>query len=247
MSEIVLQHGYYRNLESYRNAVLIYDATCDFCTLFLRKGDRTIDQMVQAARSGKQNIIEGCEASGTSTETEIKLVGVARASFEELLEDYRDYLRTHQLVMWKKEDERITSIRQFVRQKNNKTYRTYKTYFHLSGETPEFFCNLLITLIHQTNYLLDRQLRSLEKSFVDKGGLRERMYRARTTHRNTQLEQALSLLRELYHEIRFLDRSDLLEKLERVATILKTFAQNTENAGIEKKTAPTGRPDNSQG
>ena len=102
MAEIVLPHGNYQELESYQNSVIIFDATQSFCQNFLRKGDRTIDQMIQAARSGKQNIIEGSMASGISSGTEIKLVGVARASLEELLEDYRDYLRTHNLPLWEK-------------------------------------------------------------------------------------------------------------------------------------------------
>ena len=97
MPKIILDHGNYQGLESYRKSLVIYDGTVDFCARFLKKGDRTIDQMIQAARSGKQNIVEGCMASGTSTETELKLIGVARASFEELLEDYRDHLRNHDL------------------------------------------------------------------------------------------------------------------------------------------------------
>ena len=111
MSKIIPVHGNYQELESYRNCVIIYDGTVDFCSRFLRPGDRTIDQMTQAARSGKQNIVEGSMASGTSTETEIKLIGVARASLEELLEDYRDYLRIHFLPMWDKKDARISAIR----------------------------------------------------------------------------------------------------------------------------------------
>jgi len=102
MSKIILDHGNYQDLESYKNSVVIYDGTVDFCERFLKRGDRTIDQMIQAARSGKQNIVEGCMASGTSTETELKLIGVARASFEELLEDYHDHLRVHDLPLWEK-------------------------------------------------------------------------------------------------------------------------------------------------
>ena len=198
MSEIVLPHGNYQELESYQNSVIIFDATQVFCTNFLKKGDRTIDQMIQAARSGKQNIIEGCMASGTSTETEIKLVGVARASLEELLEDYRDFLRTHTLPQWDKDAPRITQIRQLAKQKN-KTYETYKSYF--SAENPELFCNTMISLIHQTNYLLDRQIKSLEKSFAEKGGIRERMYRARKSYRTQQTEEVLSLLCEIYRKL----------------------------------------------
>lgn len=212
MSEIVLPHGNYQELESYQNSVIIFDATQDFCANFLKKSDRTIDQMVQAARSGKQNIIEGSVASGISTETEIKLVGVARASLEELVEDYRDFLRTHNLLLWEKEDPRILQIRQLAKQKN-KTYETYKSY--LSADNPELFCNTMISLIHQTNYLLDRQIKSLEKSFAEKGGIRERMFNARKLYRVQQTEKVLSLLREVYRELAKQDNQELMQKLKK--------------------------------
>jgi len=115
MQPIILPHGGYQELESYQNSVIIFDATNDFCARFLKKGDRTVDQMVQAARSGKQNIVEGCEASGIGAETEIKLRGVARASLEELLEDYRDHLRTYTFPLWEKDDKRVLVIRQLAR------------------------------------------------------------------------------------------------------------------------------------
>ncbi len=218
MAEILLAHGNYQELESYRNSVVIFDATQEFCTRFLKKGDRTIDQMIQAARSGKQNIIEGSMASGTSTETEIKLVGVARASLEELLEDYRDYLRTHHLTMWTKDDPRTLELRAIAKQKN-KSCETYKSY--LTNGNAEVFCNLLISLIHQTNYLLDRQLKSLEKSFVEKGGLRERMYHAR---QKVRFLEELNLLRELYREIQQIplpQKDAFLQKIRQIADSLK--------------------------
>ena len=218
MPEIVLPHGNYQELESYQNSIIIFDATQDFCVRFLKNGDRTIDQMIQAARSGKQNIIEGCIASGISTETEIKLVGVARASLEELLEDYRDFLRTHTLPQWDKDDPRITQIRQLAKQKN-KTYETYKSY--LSVDNPELFCNTMISLIHQTNYLLDRQIKSLEKSFTEKGGIRERMSRARKSYRARQTEEVLALLREIYRDLAKQDNQELMQKIEKAAKLLK--------------------------
>ena len=218
MPEIILPHGNYQELESYQNSVVIFDATQEFCKIFLKKGDRTIDQMVQAARSGKQNIIEGCVASGISSETEIKLVGVARASLEELVEDYRDYLRTHHLPLWDKEDLRIQEIRQLAKQKN-KTYETYRTY--LSDDNPELFCNTMISLIHQTNYLLDRQLQSLAKTFTEKGGIRERMAAARKSYRIQQTEAALELLREVYRELSAQGNQELMQKIEKTANILK--------------------------
>ena len=218
MNDIIQTHGNYQELESYQNSVVIFDATSDFCQWYLKKSDRTVDQMIQAARSGKQNIIEGCLASGISSETEIKLVGVARASLEELLEDYRDYLRVHRLPLWEKDDQRIMQIRQLARQKN-KTYETYKPY--LSAGNPELFCNTMISLIHQTNYLLDRQLKSLADSFAEKGGLRERMYNARVNNRNAKQEKVLSLLREIYREVAESGNESLLKKIEEAANLLK--------------------------
>lgn len=221
MSKIILAHGNYQELESYKNSVIIFDVTSDFCARFLNRGDRTIDQMTQAARSGKQNIVEGCMASGTSTETELKLIGVARASFEELLEDYRDYLRVHDLPLWEKTDKRVLAIRQLSREKN-KTYNTYRTYLEQRNNTPEIFCNVMISLIHQTNYLLDRQLRSLEQHFAEKGGLRERMHRTRNIERNSQREKALALLREIYRELASRDQQTLMGKVANAAEILKS-------------------------
>ena len=218
MPEVILSHGNYQELESYQNSVIIFDATQNFCTYFMKKGDRTIDQMVQAARSGKQNIVEGCMASGTSTETEIKLIGVARASLEELVEDYRDYLRTHHMSLWHKEDLRIQQIRQFAKQKN-KTYETYKSY--LSKDNAELFCNTMISLIYQTNYLLDRQLQSLVKTFTEKGGIRERLTNTRKSYRKQQTEAALELLREVYRELSAQGNQELMQKIEKAAKLLK--------------------------
>ena len=157
-------------------------------------------------------------ASGISSETEFKLIGVARASLEELVEDYRDYLRTHNLPLWEKEEPRILQIRQLAKQKN-KTYETYKSY--LSADNPELFCNTIISLIHQTNYLLDRQIKSLEKSFTEKGGIRERMSNARKSYRAQQTEEALSLLREVYRELAGENNQHLMQKIEKAANILK--------------------------
>ena len=220
MLKIIPVHGNYKELESYRNCVIIYDGTVDFCARFLRNGARTIDQMTQAARSGKQNIVEGCVASATSTETEIKLIGVARASLEELLEDYRDYLRTHSLPLWDKNDERVSAIRELSCRKD-RTYETYRTYLDRDHNSPESFCNLMISLIHQTNYLLDRHLRSLEDHFAEKGGLRERMHRTRNAEKNGQREKALSLLREIYRDLAELNQPVLMEKVTDIAKILK--------------------------
>ena len=136
------------------------------------------DQMVQAARSGRQNIAEGCQASGTSKKTEIKLVNVARASLEELLLDYEDYLRQHGLKMWSKEDPNARNIRALA-YRSDKSYTTYRSYL----ESPETAANTIICLIHQANYLLDRQLKALEQDFLKNGGFTERLYGLRRNNR----------------------------------------------------------------
>lgn len=176
-------HGNYRELLSYQKSEVIYDLTYRFCDRFLKKGDRTIDQMVQAARSGKQNIVEGSKASLTSTEMEIKLTNVARASLEELLEDYRDYLRVRDLPLWPKDSREA----QFVRKLGHKSHTTYESYRPYTETRPaETVANIAICLIHQANYLLDQQLKALEKAFLENGGLRERMTRARHLAREEQ-------------------------------------------------------------
>ena len=121
-------HGGYKDLLSFKKARIIYDGTKLFCQRFVERGDRTRDQMVQAARSGKQNILEGSKASGTSKEAEIKLTNVARASLEELLEDYLDFLRTRKLPLWEKNSRQALFVRR-LGAKNDASYETYRTYF----------------------------------------------------------------------------------------------------------------------
>jgi four helix bundle suffix protein len=179
------RHGGYADLLSYQKAEIVYDATVYFCGRFLEKRDRTYDQMVQAARSGKQNIIEGSMASATSKEGEIKLVNVARASLEELLADYRDFLRTRGLQIWDKNSREALFVRRLGR-RPDESYETYRTY--LETRAPEVVSNIIICLIHQTNYLLDQLIRQLEQGFLKEGGLRERMTRARLEVRNRQAQ-----------------------------------------------------------
>lgn len=179
------KHGAYEELPSYRKSVIVYDGTVCFCTRFMDRRDRTVDQMIQAARSGKQNIVEGCMASATSKKGEIKLVNVARASLEELLEDYRDYLRVRGHTLWHKSSKEAMFVRKLGSQKNA-SYETYGTYFET--RPPETVANILICLIHQTNYLLDRQIGQLEKAFLIDGGLSERMTRARLARRGSHPE-----------------------------------------------------------
>ncbi len=176
--------GNYEELLSYQKAQVIYDLTFRFCERFLKKGDRTIDQMVQAARSGKQNIVEGSKASVTSTEMEIKLTNVARASLEELLEDYRDFLRVRDLPLWDKDSPQA----QYVRKLGARPHVTYEAYREFCDTRPaEVVANIAICLIHQANYLLDQQIRGLERDFLKEGGIRERMTRARLQARDQQL------------------------------------------------------------
>ncbi len=173
-------HGGYQDLLAFQKARIVYDGTVNFCGRFLDKRDRTVDQMVQAARSGKQNILEGSQASGTSKEMEIKLVNVARASLEELLEDYKDFLRVRGLPQWAKDSREALFVRKLGSRKDT-SYETYRPY--LETRPPEVVANIMVCLIHQTNYLLDQLLRQLETAFLNEGGLRERMTRARLRNR----------------------------------------------------------------
>jgi four helix bundle suffix protein len=175
------QHGNYRELLSYQKAAVIYDITFRFTHRFLNKGDRTADQMIQAARSGKQNIAEGCKAAGTSKETEIKLTNVARASLEELLVDYQDFLRVRDLKLWSKDSKEA----RFVRQVGAAAHVTFESYREFVETRPaEVVANIAICVIHQANYLLDNQIRRMERDFIKDGGIRERMTRARLRHRD---------------------------------------------------------------
>lgn len=178
-NQIIPPHGGYRDLLSYQNATIVYDLTVIFTEQYVDRFSRTRDQMVQAGRSGKQNIAEGSMASGTSKKTELKLIGVARASQEELLLDYEDFLRQRGLKIWDKNDRRAKEVRNL----SYTTNRSYETYKHYLAD-PEVAANVIICLIHQTNYLLDQQLRALEKAFLEEGGLTERLYNARRNKLN---------------------------------------------------------------
>jgi len=178
-TKLIPPHGGYKKLLSYQSATVVYDFTGEFCKRYMSYGSngtytRTHDQMVQAARSGRQNIVEGSQASGTSKKTEIKLVNVARASQEELLTDYEDFLRQRGLASWGKDDPRAKAVRALA-YTTNRSYETYRTYM----TNAENAANCAICLIHQTNYLLDKQLAALEKEFLEKGGFTERLYNAR--------------------------------------------------------------------
>lgn len=171
MNELLKTSGNYKNLLSYRKADVIFRITHFFCTQFLQKGDRTVDQMIQAARSGKQNIVEGCAASPTSAKTEIRLISVAKASLKELLEDYEDYLKINRKLQWQKGSAEYEAMRRLGKEHNDAAF------FMKLIETrpPETIANMAIILINQADYLLFKQLERLSKDFLETGGFSERM------------------------------------------------------------------------
>ncbi len=176
------QHGHYRHLRVYQVTEIIYDITYYFTQHFLSRGDRTVDQMVQAARSGKQNIAEGNQAAATSSETEIKLTNVAKASLEELLDDYEDYLRVRNLTQWDGQHPRYEKMRAYARSKEFSDEYALK----IGQMSDEEIANLCITLIHQAMSMLHSLLSTMQKRFVTEGGIKERMHKARTGYRQQQ-------------------------------------------------------------
>ena len=183
----------WKDLYFYRKSDAIYQLTVEFCKRFLpAHGDRTVDQMIQAARSGKQNIIEGSEDGQTSSEMEIKLLNVARGSLQELREDYVDYLHTRHLLIWPQDSERQLRLREFCHSHND-----YDAYTSLADKVnDEEFANLLITLCHQTDKMMYSYVEKLEHRFVTEGGIKERMHAARTGYRKSQDEHMLRLEQE---------------------------------------------------
>ena len=173
---LLAKPGNYKSLVAYQKAEVIYEITYYFCSKYLQKGDRTIDQMIQAARSGKQNIVEGSAASSTSSKTEIFLINVAKASLKELLEDYIDYLNTRNLSIWAKGSAEYESMRKIGAEHNNAEYFMAIA----QSNPPEFIANMAIILLNQTDYLLFRLLDRLSKDFLENGGFAERMKRMRT-------------------------------------------------------------------
>lgn len=175
-SDFLPLKGNYRNLIAFQKAECIYDITYYFAHKYLAKGDRTIDQMIQAARSGRQNIAEGCTASTTSKETEIKLLNVAKASLQELLLDYEDYLRVRNLEKWDIHSEKGQQARYACSRHNDSAY--YREAIKIRSD--ETICNIAITLICQTDVLLRRLIERAKSVFFASGGIREQMRRART-------------------------------------------------------------------
>ncbi len=190
--------GGYRNTASFQTATLIYDATYQFCEKFVDSRSRTVDQMVQAARSGRQNIAEGSRAAATSSQTELRLVNVARSSLEELLLDYEDYLRHRGLAQWPLSSREASAVREVPRRfrkerkeragltdlTDRERWALYAPW--LEHERAEVRANAVICLIHQANYLLDRQIATLEAAFVEEGGYSEQLATARLAERERQ-------------------------------------------------------------
>lgn len=181
MNELIPNRGTnYKKLLSYQKSDIIFQITYFFCSNFLSKGDRTVDQMIQAARSGKQNIIEGCAASTTSAKTEIKLVNVAKASLRELLEDFEDFLKTRNKRQWEKGSVEYETMRRLGREHNDADY-----FMAIVKTRPaETIANMAIILINQADYLLYRQLQQLSADFMKNGGFAERMSRIRKEKRS---------------------------------------------------------------
>lgn len=181
MNELIPHNGNYKKLLSYQKSDVIFQITFDFCSRFLSKGDRTVDQMIQAARSGKQNIVEGCAASATSSKTEIRLINVAKASLKELLEDYEDYLKTRRHRQWEKGSKEYETMRRLGREHNDAEF-----FMALTATRPaETIANMAIILINQADYLLFKQLERLENDFLNNGGFSERMFALRKAKRNS--------------------------------------------------------------
>ena len=204
----------WKDLYFYRKSDVIYQLTVAFCHRYLPSyGDRTVDQMVQGARSGKQNIVEGSEDGLTSSEMEIKLLNAARGSLYELRTDYLDYLHTHHLPVWSKDHERQRRLREFCHYHND--YEDYAPFVDRLND--EELCNLLLTLCHQTDKMMCSYLEMLERRFVTEGGIKERMYAARTGYRKAQdahMQDLENQNRQLKGEIEELKRK--LESLEKL-------------------------------
>lgn len=189
LPNLIPPHGGYRKLRSYQTAELVYDATVVFCDRFIDKRSRTHDQMVQAARSGVQNIAEGSMASATSKKTELKLTGVARASLEELLLDYQAFLRQKGLSIWAKDSPEALAVRkkyssdQADKKSDRSDLSDVSDPYSFKTSSAEVAANTLICLINQASYLLGRQLQRLEEQFLEEGGFTERLYKARVQAR----------------------------------------------------------------
>jgi len=184
----------WQDLWFYQKSEVLYQLTYVFCERFLPAyGDRTVDQMVQAARSGKQNIVEGCEDGKTSTEMELKLLNVARSSIGELRQDFEDFIKSRQLRQWTSEDERFQPMQDFTKSHNRLS--DYEPYF--AQWTAEEMANVGLTLCFQVDTMMNKYMEGLELTFVTQGGIKERMHQARTGYRKQQDDRLNELERTL--------------------------------------------------
>jgi len=175
-TNIILKYDRHKKLLPYQKSLIVYQITVIFCNRFLNRRDRTVGQMIQTAHSGKQNIMDGCMATDISKETEIQLIGAARSSLEELLEDFQDYLRTHRSRVWANDSPEAVHMRKIGRglpKSESAILELVRT------RKAPVICNMSICLIYQITYLLDQQLHHLEGKCISERGLRERMYHAR--------------------------------------------------------------------
>ncbi len=177
--DFIAPQGHYKKLVVYQKTECVYDITYFFATHFLERGDRTVDQMVQAARSGKQNIAEGSAAATTSKETEIKLYNVAKASLQELLMDYEDYLRVRGMEIWPKDSAKAIQTRDVCKMHSESEFYRER----ITSRSPETIANIAIILIHQIDYLMARLIETAKQRFLEQGGIREEMTRARLKYR----------------------------------------------------------------
>lgn len=188
--QILRRQKPWRDAYYYQKTEVLYQLTFHFCKRFLpAHGDRTVDQMIQAARSGKQNIIEGTEDGVTSTEMHVKLLNVARSSVQELREDYRDYLLSRNLIIWTSTHSRYESMQNFC--KSHNMVEDYQPYF--DKWNAEEMANIALTLCYMTDAMLNHILLAIEKVFVEQGGIKERMHAARTGYRKEQDHQLQEL------------------------------------------------------
>lgn len=229
----------WQDLRLYQKSDALYQLTFIFCDRFLPKyGDRTVDQMVQAARSCKQNIVEGSEDGKTSTEMELKLLNVARASNNELREDYKDFIHTHNLQLWLPAHPRFAQMQKFT-----KMHNTPNDFLpHASQWNSEEFANMALTLCYQVDAMLNRYLKTLEARFVTEGGIKERMYAARTGYRahqdqimenlkqeNAQLRQQLTEAQQAYEQLKQRALKSYHAQQAQIAALVQQIANNKKN------------------
>ena len=208
-SNLLRNQANWEALHFYQKSQVLYQLTFEFTKRFLHRGDRTIDQMVQAARSGKQNIVEGSADGVTSMEMEIKLMNVARSSIQELREDYEDYLTARNLPIWTSTHPRFERMLKYCREHNQ--LGDYQSFFQRWGD--EEMANIAISLCHFVDKMMDSYQKKLEKDFITEGGIKERMTAARLGYRTNQKEKIENLQRELTAARQELER---LKKRQRI-------------------------------